>query len=88
VPVVSTAVGGVPDLISSGVNGILTEPGSPRALAAGILEAMDPVMHRRLRSGAATNAKAVDVADTVEWFDSFYDELGAEGARRLRRAER
>ncbi|MGJ6964058.1 glycosyltransferase [Streptosporangium sp. G11] len=78
VPVVSTEVGGVPELISSGWNGILTEPGSPDALAAGILKAMEPAMHRRLRSGAASSAEGVEMAGTAEWFEHLYEELAAE----------
>jgi glycosyltransferase involved in cell wall biosynthesis len=82
VPVVSTAVGGVPDLITSGRNGILTEPGSPDALAVGILQAMDPAVHRRLRDGAARTAETIDMAATVEWFDNLYDELAVSARRR------
>lgn len=79
VPVVSTAVGGVPDLIISGWNGILTEPGSSAALADGILHAMDPEVHRRLRSGATADTKAIDMAETVEWFEELYDRLTTRG---------
>lgn len=75
VPVVSTAVGGVPDLITSGRNGILTEPGSPEALAGGIRQAMDPVTHCRLRAGADATAQTIDMAVTVDWFDRLYDDL-------------
>lgn len=35
-PVVATAVGGVPELVQNGKNGILCSPGSPEQLAAGI----------------------------------------------------
>ncbi|MGC5010267.1 glycosyltransferase [Streptosporangium sp. DT93] len=75
VPVVSTDVGGIPELVSSGWNGILTEPESPDALAAGILQAMEPAVHRRLRSGAAASAESVEMAGTAEWFESLYEEL-------------
>ncbi|WP_440064057.1 glycosyltransferase [Streptosporangium sp. OZ121] len=77
VPVVSTEVGGIPELVSSGWNGILTEPGSPEALAAGILKAMEPSMHRRLRSGAAAGSESVEMAGTAEWFEHLYEELAA-----------
>lgn len=49
-PVVATAVGGVPSVIESGVNGILVPPGDPIALASGLSAlARDP--ERRLRLG-------------------------------------
>ena len=38
VPAVATRVGGMPDLVTSGTNGILVEPGDVDALAAGIAE--------------------------------------------------
>jgi glycosyltransferase involved in cell wall biosynthesis len=75
VPVVSTAVGGVPDLIDSDRNGLLTTPGDPEALAAGILRAMRPEMHARLRQGALDDAGLVDIGATARWFDSLYDRV-------------
>ena len=75
VPVVSTAVGGVPDLIQSGHNGLLTRPGDPDALAETILRAMRPEIHARLREGARDSAELVDISRTAEWFDELYDEV-------------
>jgi glycosyltransferase involved in cell wall biosynthesis len=77
VPVVSTKVGGIPDVVTSGVNGILTEPGSAEALTAGIRTAMDPATHRRLCAGAMAGAETLDIAGTAEWFEDLYDELTA-----------
>lgn len=51
-PVVATAVGGVPDVIS-GQHGWLVEPESPAMLAAAIREAWGSPEGRRLRSEAA-----------------------------------
>lgn len=75
VPVVSTEVGGISELVHSGRNGILTDPRSSGALAAGILEAMEPTTHRRLRGGANAGSATVDMAGTAEWFEDLYEEL-------------
>jgi glycosyltransferase involved in cell wall biosynthesis len=37
-PVIATAVGGIPEIITSGRNGMLVPPGDPRALARAILQ--------------------------------------------------
>ncbi|MFC4531696.1 glycosyltransferase [Sphaerisporangium dianthi] len=81
VPVVSTEVGGIAELVRSGHNGILTPPGSARDLARGLLRAMDPAVHRVLREGAAASAGTVDMAGTAEWFEELYRELAATGRR-------
>lgn len=51
VPVVATRVGGVPELIRDGVNGLLVDPGSPEALA----DALEHVARDRV--GAAQRAE-------------------------------
>jgi glycosyltransferase involved in cell wall biosynthesis len=54
VPVVATNVGGVPELIENGVNGLLVPPHDPRALSAAICRLLaDPA----LAAGMATAAK-------------------------------
>ena len=48
-PVVSTAVGGVPEVVLDGITGLLVAPEDPDALAAALtLLARDPVLRRRL----------------------------------------
>ena len=47
VPVIATAVGGVPDLVADGVTGRLVPPRDPAALAAAILRAIDDAPARQ-----------------------------------------
>lgn len=57
VPVVATRVGGVPEIIQSGVNGLLAPPGNPQALSDAILACLeDP---SRARAMAAIAQKSV-----------------------------
>lgn len=49
VPVVATSVGGVPEIIHSGVNGLLVPPGDPRALSQALLTCLaDPSRARAM----------------------------------------
>lgn len=53
-PVVATAVGGVPELVRSGENGLLVPPGSPHELAAAIARLIeDDGLRARLAAAAA-----------------------------------
>jgi glycosyltransferase involved in cell wall biosynthesis len=51
-PVVSTTVGGIPEIIKNGKNGILVEPDNPAALATALV---DVLQNRRLQLSIASN---------------------------------
>ncbi|MBP1684173.1 MAG: putative Glycosyl transferase, group 1 [Deltaproteobacteria bacterium] len=52
-PIVATSVGGIPELIENGVNGLLCAPGDSECLAAKIRSLIeDPVMRTRLGTAA------------------------------------
>lgn len=52
-PVIATAVGGVPEVVKDGVNGLLVQPGDPAALGAAILRFFeDDALRARLRDAA------------------------------------
>jgi len=52
-PVVATAVGGVPELVVDGETGMLVAPASPRALAEALSELLRAAPHERQRMGEA-----------------------------------
>lgn len=66
VPVVAARTGGIADLIRHEVDGLLTEPGSPAALAAALERlAAEPVLRARL--AAAAPAVRTIAEDAAEW---------------------
>jgi glycosyltransferase involved in cell wall biosynthesis len=57
-PVIATAVGGVPEVVRDGENGLLVAPGDPSALAAAIARFFaDDALRARLREAAARSVE-------------------------------
>lgn len=84
-PVVATAVGGVPDLIAEGVTGRLAPPRDPRALATKMLEmALDRQARERMGRACARYAHdSLDVAAMARRYETLYRELLKSGSRPL-----
>ena len=82
-PVVATAVGGVPSVIESGVNGLLVPPGDPQSLAASLNElAGDENLRQRLGSQARTDALAKHGLEAmIRSVEKIYEEVLAAPAR-------
>jgi glycosyltransferase involved in cell wall biosynthesis len=78
-PVVATRVGGIPDIVEEGVQGLLVPPRDPRALAEAIARLLrDPQLRAKLgRSGQERQRRDFDMAATVGRVESLYQELVA-----------
>jgi glycosyltransferase involved in cell wall biosynthesis len=61
IPVIATAVGGLPDIVENGVNGLLVEPGSDEVFAAAVDRFFTEADRDRLSSGAR------DAAQKYSW---------------------
>jgi len=79
-PVIATAVGGVPEVITSEVNGLLVAPGDVGALAAAITRLMsDPALRERLGSAAReTIATRFSLNTAFERLLAIYRRFGIE----------
>jgi glycosyltransferase involved in cell wall biosynthesis len=82
-PIVSTRVGGVPDLISDGVEGLLVEPQDPEALAAAIGALLDdPQRAAKLGEQAQRRRREeFDLAVTARRLERLYLDLLARSSR-------
>lgn len=89
-PVVTTAVGGVIDLVMDGVTGRLVPAGDAAALAQGLAEILIDE-GTRIAMGRSGRARAVvqfDVAQMVAAFDDLYRATAIGGSARSGRAKR
>lgn len=64
-PLVATAVGGVPEIVSDGINGLLVPPGSPEAFGHALQRLLEsPELRMRLAEGARNSVLELD-ADRI-----------------------
>jgi L-malate glycosyltransferase len=87
-PVVATRVGGIPDLIDDGVEGLLVEPRDPEGLAAAIARILeDPVEASRMGERARERRRReFDIDVMVRNLENLYLDLYAKTARGRREA--
>jgi glycosyltransferase involved in cell wall biosynthesis len=79
-PVVGANRGGIPDIVSDGLNGCLYEPDGPDGGAASLTAAVqrllgDGVQHERLRRDARSEAERWDWAGATEQLRGFYRQV-------------
>ncbi|HMH48228.1 MAG TPA: glycosyltransferase, partial [Solirubrobacteraceae bacterium] len=81
-PVVASAVGGLPDLIEPGVHGLLVPPNDPPALAAALAELLDDPQRARAMGarGRERRRAEFDIDVLVRRLEDLYLELLAEHA--------
>jgi glycosyltransferase involved in cell wall biosynthesis len=77
-PVVSTAVGGVPEVVHDGENGLLVPAGDVQALAAALRRMLeDDALHDRLAAGAQPSIASIGREATYERLESLLAEAAA-----------
>jgi len=75
-PVVATMVGGVPDVVTDGVEGLLVQPGRPDLLAEAVGRvAGDDALRARLAAASAARSEIFDVGGAAREIEAVYGEL-------------
>lgn len=79
IPVIASAVGGVPEVVEDGVNGILVPPADSQALAAAICRGLEDEAgaRERIRAARQTISRRFDVGAWVENLQALYQEMMA-----------
>jgi glycosyltransferase involved in cell wall biosynthesis len=81
-PCIATGVGGIPEIITNDVNGLLIEHHAPETLSRAITKAADPKIYKNLSQGAIDEFKRLNnhdemIAKTEEVFLSFLENRSA-----------
>lgn len=75
-PVVASRIGGLPEVITDGVDGILEPPGSPEAMARRAIEVLrDPVRYARMREAALARAATFAASTIVPQYEAYYEQV-------------
>jgi glycosyltransferase involved in cell wall biosynthesis len=79
-PVIATAVGGIPAIVADGVSGVLVEPGSPASLIAALERlAHDPELRARMGSaGAERHRRDWDAERMIDEYARVLDRIVSE----------
>jgi N-acetyl-alpha-D-glucosaminyl L-malate synthase BshA len=75
-PVVASRTGGLPEVITDGVDGILEPPGSVEAMARRAMNLLrDDRAHAAMRAAALARAGTFSAAAVVPQYEAFYEEI-------------
>jgi glycosyltransferase involved in cell wall biosynthesis len=75
-PVVATAVGGIPECVRDGVEGLLVPPSRPDLLAEAVIDlARDPGRRARMGEAASERARRFDVGRAAREVEAIYREV-------------
>jgi glycosyltransferase involved in cell wall biosynthesis len=76
-PIVASDVGGVPEIIENGVNGLLVEPGNPSKLAEACLQLLEDneLSSQIVRAGSETLQNRFSIDLQIEQLSRMYEEL-------------
>ncbi|HSA49103.1 MAG TPA: glycosyltransferase [Yinghuangia sp.] len=74
-PVVVTDVGGMPEIVTDGVEGRVVPSGDPAALAAALAQAADPARRRAWGKAARLRSETFDVAGAQSRIEDVYREV-------------
>jgi glycogen(starch) synthase len=82
IPVVASRVGGIPDIVIDGFNGLLAEPDTPIDLAEKLdMILRDPVLRRRLATNALKTASHYDWSLKVKEYLNVYENIRSFAAK-------
>ena len=75
-PIVATAIGGVPDIVTNDVEGLLVAPGRGDELAAAIVAMTnDDAMRARMGAASLARGQGLDVAEAARTIEDTYRKL-------------
>jgi len=75
-PCVASRAGGLPEVITDGVDGILEPPGSAEAMGRRAIELLrDPAKHAAMRAAAIDKARAFSAERIVPMYEALYHEV-------------
>ena len=76
VPIIASAVGGIPEAMSNGEAGLLIEPGDADVLADALIRVLtDPPLAARLRSASRQGLESMTVERMADEYDRVYEGL-------------